>query len=79
MNVCIFILSLHATTPVYGEDRITQVNELNPGDKVCIIEIEGRDDWMAAHWSNGAKGHGGWLHNIRVRKAATPSEPSYME
>ena len=77
MNACLFITTITMMVPVWGNDRVTQINTLNPGDQICVLEIQG--NWMATHWSRGAQGHGGWLKNVNVQKTAQPTEPTYQE
>jgi hypothetical protein len=77
MNACIFILTVNALCAVYGNDRTTQINQLNPGDRVCVLEID--NDAFAVHWSNGAQGHGGWLRHVHVAKPAVEAVPTYQE
>ena len=77
MNACIFITVLSTITPVYGNDRATIINQLGPGDNICVMEIQG--NWMATHWSVGNQGHGGWLRDVWVKKTTQPTAPSYRE
>ena len=80
MNACIFILTVNALIGVYGsptQGTLTPIHQLNPGDKVCVLEIN--DDAMAVHWSVGGRGHGGWLRHVHVAQPTQATEPTYQD
>lgn len=74
MDACIFVLTINALMPVYGSDKVTQVDQLSIGDKVCVTRIE-PGDWVSAHWTSGNVGHTGYLHGLTIKQPAQPNEP----
>jgi hypothetical protein len=78
MDACIFVLTINALMPVYGPDKVTQVDQLSIGDKVCVTRIE-PGDWVTAHWASGNVGHTGFLHGVTIKQPAQPNEPTPRE
>lgn len=77
MNACIFIVTINTLMPVYAADRVTQVDQLNVNDQVCVTQIE--NGWAQVHWSNGTVGHTGYLSEFKVKMPGQATEPTQRE
>ena len=71
-HACVFVMTINHATPVYGNDRETQIAMLGVGDAVCVLELDG--PWMATHYAFGNREHGGWIFTDHVRPNARPAE-----
>jgi hypothetical protein len=79
--MCIFTMTLAISVPVYfgtaddwepRDKTPTTDQQLSPGDKVCVVKLNGA--WAYVTWEGGnwSERGSGWIQPGRIREGTSP-------